>query len=59
MFLDVRPFIAEQLDVEDRDVGTHSHRLREIGNITMSRQHDALNDARSIAEFLMCMGWRI
>lgn len=59
MFLDVRPFVAEQLGMEHRDSRAQSHRLREIGNITMSRQHDALNDARSVAEFLICMGWRI
>ena len=55
-FINVRPYIARQLEIDENSDELHSHRLSSLLNSFDSKRHeshDALVDARSIAEALI------
>jgi len=56
-FCDVRPFLAEQLQLEQHSEQLHSHRLGFTESKFNNNPHDALSDARSVAKTLMSLNW--
>lgn len=56
-FLNVRPFLAEQLQLEQHSEQLHSHRLGLTESKFNNNPHDALSDARSVAKTLMSLNW--
>ena len=56
-YINVRPFLAKRLQLERHSDQLHSHRLGMAESSFNNNPHDALSDARSVAETLMLMNW--
>ena len=57
--INVRPFFAEKLLVNENDESIHSHRLGNKESYREERAHDALSDASCVVEQLISMNWNI
>lgn len=59
LFINLRPFLANRLQVDEENEVLHSYRLATISEIPSNSPHNALSDARCIAESLKRLGWSV
>ena len=57
LFMNLRPFLATRLQVDEANEVLHSYRLGTISEMPGNSPHNALSDARCIAESLKRLGW--